>query len=386
MPSPLAHLSVGYLIYRGKGQEAVEKTRGRMFTALEVLFLIFFSQLPDLDSVVGFFSDDFGAYHNQFSHSLLTGLPVAVMIGVCARILRLKRAMLWFWVALLSYELHILMDFFTVGRGVRLFWPFLAQRFQSPVKLFYGLHWSEGFCSVHHIWTVLTEALFVLVLVGGWALIKRLGRRARRICLLVLAGVLLASILLTVVTRQSLEGTRRGESGKSAGELLRELTGSRTRVVWCRDCAEMKDIYALGDQLELVGLDTEDAQGERVIVPGPRNISRPVISSDGKYVFFSDRSDGLIYRVEWDGSGLEAFAKGRPLDTWEDPETEVGWLIVGSADLEHPRSHSRVVRYRVDDNEVVEPVCDDFVVNENNFQLSESVLKRVCGLLSGCVD
>ncbi len=372
MPSPLAHLSAGYLIYRGSGREAVDRTHGRFCTVFEVLFLVFLSQLPDMDSVAGFLSDDFGAYHNQFSHSLLTGLAVATVIGVSAHILRLKPAMQWFWIALLSYELHVVMDFFTVGRGVRLFWPFMAQRFQSPVKLFYGLHWSEGFFSIQHVWTVLTEGLFVLVIAGGWILMKGMDKRKRRRCLFVLAGVVLAGVLFPVFAQQKAYMNHAGTGGKSPAAYVRDLTGSHSRIVWCRDCDEMNDVYALGDKLDLVGLDTEDGYGERVIVPGPRNISRPVISPCGRYIFFSDRSDGRIYRVEWDGSGLTAFAQGRTLDTWKDPETGAGWVIVGSADREHPRYHSRVVRYCVEDSEVVEPVCDGFIVNENNFQLSET--------------
>ncbi len=173
MPSPLAHLSAGYMIYRGSRGRALDRTRGRFFTVIQALLLIFLSQLPDIDSVAGFLADDFGAYHNQFTHSLFVGVPAAAVVAVAARLARLKRAMLWFWVALLSYELHVVMDYFTVGRGVRLFWPFIEQRFQAPVKLFYGFHWSQGFFSIHHLWTVLTEAIFVLVVAGGWWLLMR---------------------------------------------------------------------------------------------------------------------------------------------------------------------------------------------------------------------
>jgi membrane-bound metal-dependent hydrolase YbcI (DUF457 family) len=41
---------------------------------------------------------------------------------------------LWFVVLLASYEMHVIMDYFTVGgRGVMLFWPLTLQRFESPV-------------------------------------------------------------------------------------------------------------------------------------------------------------------------------------------------------------------------------------------------------------
>jgi inner membrane protein len=49
-----------------------------------------------------------------------------------------------------------------------LFWPFTQQRFSSPVTLFYGLHWSKGLFSIDHVWTVLTEGLFIAVVLLVW--------------------------------------------------------------------------------------------------------------------------------------------------------------------------------------------------------------------------
>jgi hypothetical protein len=57
------------------------------------------------------------------------------------------------------------MDYFTFGRGVMAWWPFSSERFQSPVKLFHGLHWSDGVLSLQHVWTVATEAAFVALMV-----------------------------------------------------------------------------------------------------------------------------------------------------------------------------------------------------------------------------
>lgn len=44
----------------------------------------------------------------------------------------------WFAIAAVNYELHVLMDAPTLGRGVMLAWPVLSDRVESPVKLFYG--------------------------------------------------------------------------------------------------------------------------------------------------------------------------------------------------------------------------------------------------------
>jgi hypothetical protein len=50
------------------------------------------------------------------------------------------------------------MDYFTWSRGVMAFWPLMPDRFSAPVVLFYGFHWSQGWVSPRHLWTLLTEA------------------------------------------------------------------------------------------------------------------------------------------------------------------------------------------------------------------------------------
>lgn len=148
------------------------------------------------------------------------------------------------------------------------------------------------------------------------------------------------------------------------------LTGGRTKVVWCQDCSEMTDAYAMGNHLQLAGYDTDDSRGARLILTRKRNYSRPLISPDGNCVLFSDRKEKAVFRVDWDGNHLARFCPGRALDTWLDPETGMQWVYVGDAATDHPRYHGSVRRYRIDDPSVSEPVLDTFSVNENNFQVS----------------
>ncbi len=80
----------------------------------------------------------------------------------------------WRWGAmiLLCFELHVLMDLFTIGRGVKVLWPLSDARYSPPIKLFYGLHWSDGWLSVRHLWTLLSEAAFAAVIGAaayGWS-------------------------------------------------------------------------------------------------------------------------------------------------------------------------------------------------------------------------
>jgi membrane-bound metal-dependent hydrolase YbcI (DUF457 family) len=125
------------------------------------------SLLPDLDSLLGLLSGDFGRFHNNLTHSLLVGLGIALVVG--ALLQWWKGSGFWYWMTLtgLCYDLHVIMDWTTDGRGVMALWPITAQRFLAPVTLFYGLHWSDGLLSERHLVTLATELGFVVLVVLG---------------------------------------------------------------------------------------------------------------------------------------------------------------------------------------------------------------------------
>jgi inner membrane protein len=164
MPSPLAHISVGYAIYKifqGRLTEA-ERAKAWLVPVL-LLVTVVLSMLPDVDSILGLVMGDLGRYHNNGTHSLVVGLFLSMLFaGVVHR--RFKYSFVtWFIVALLAYEMHVVLDFFTIGRGVMLFWPLSSNRYSSPILLFYGLHWSDGVLSMRHLWTLLTEMIFFIL-------------------------------------------------------------------------------------------------------------------------------------------------------------------------------------------------------------------------------
>jgi membrane-bound metal-dependent hydrolase YbcI (DUF457 family) len=128
-------------------------SRGRLFVTAGLLSL-----LPDVDSVLGLVMGDFGRYHNNLTHSLSVALMVALAIGAVAGRGGRERFAFWFGLAFACYGLHIVMDYLTWGRGVMALWPMRPDRFSSPLVLFYGFHWSQGWVSPQHLWTLLTEA------------------------------------------------------------------------------------------------------------------------------------------------------------------------------------------------------------------------------------
>jgi membrane-bound metal-dependent hydrolase YbcI (DUF457 family) len=164
MPSPIAHLAVGYAIYRSyKGKLPQDQSYLWKFP-LQMIMVIGLSMLPDLDIIPAIIFRDMSAYHNNFSHSLLFAFPVAFLVaGIFRRIYR-SNYWLWFLICLVSYDLHVIMDALTGERGVMLFWPLTQNRFASPISVFYGLRWGLGWFSIWHLWTIFTESVFVLVL------------------------------------------------------------------------------------------------------------------------------------------------------------------------------------------------------------------------------
>jgi len=376
MPSPLAHTLIGYILYRKKGDTVIKRDSHRWLILFQTLFIIGLSYLPDLDSLPGFIFKDLGGYHNQFSHSLLFGLFVALVIMLGSYLLRAKHPAHWFWLTLASYWLHIFMDFLTPGRGVMLAWPFTDQRFSSPIKLFYGLHWSEGLFSMQHIWTILTESLFIAAILLAWHFLSKgrfKGFHHKHPVIFAIAIVIVVMSIGTATALWKRTGGLQLAAHPGTDQLSQSITTvieSPAKIVWIRDCSEKNDAYALGNNLELMGLDTEDGLGERIICPGPRNISRPLISPDGTYVIFSDRDNSTVYRIDWDGRNQTEVGPGRALCVWKNPDDHTLWVYIGNAATDHPRYHSAITRKRIAQPSISESICDSFTVNENNIQLS----------------
>ena len=175
MPSPLIHTAAGLALGGVMGGRAL---------SWRLLFVLgaggFAAMLPDLDALPGFVTGDLHTYHNQWSHSLIVGLGPALVAGVVAHAVG-ARFRFWFLLFLLGYGSHVLLDAFGLGRGVMLFWPLSTVRVQSPLAAFYGVKWSAGLWSLHHLVTLANELLFIVSLIVLILSIRRRGAaRARR--------------------------------------------------------------------------------------------------------------------------------------------------------------------------------------------------------------
>ena len=165
MPSPIAHLGTGYAIYRYYKHRLPEGRRQIWKISGPMILIMGLSLLPDLDIIAAILFRDMQNYHNNISHSLLLGIPIAVLIAAILYQIYHSEYWLWFLICLLSYDLHVVMDALTAERGVMMFWPLSQNRFAFPIKVFYGVRWGLGWFSIWHLWTIFTESIYVLILV-----------------------------------------------------------------------------------------------------------------------------------------------------------------------------------------------------------------------------
>ena len=165
MPSPIAHLGVGYAVYRHYKEKLPQDKRNFWKFPFQLILVTGLSMLPDLDVIPAIIFRDMRAYHNNISHSLFVGIPVALVVaGILQRFYR-SNFWLWFFICLISYDLHVIMDALTAERGVLMLWPLSQARIASPIKIFYGLQWGLGWFSPWHLWTIFTETMFSVIVI-----------------------------------------------------------------------------------------------------------------------------------------------------------------------------------------------------------------------------
>lgn len=82
MPSPLAHATMGYVIYRivrsrmlGEGARRIGPLPGIL------MVVVCLSVVPDVDAVFGILMGDLGRFHNNVMNSVIFGLAGALGVG-----------------------------------------------------------------------------------------------------------------------------------------------------------------------------------------------------------------------------------------------------------------------------------------------------------------
>ena len=160
-----------------------------------------------------------------------------------------------------------------------------------------------------------------------------------------------------------------GASGSTPAEALRDLAGAPARLVWSRQPPPGDDPFVRGEGLTLMGLDTEDGVGERIILPGPDSFHRPMLTPRGDRVVFNRHAANEMWVVGFDGRGLRRLGSGLAVDVWLDEDEGLEWVyhIPGETGWGKGRPVMRLV---LDDPERLEGVWDRTEVTVDNFQLS----------------
>ncbi len=152
-----------------------------------------------------------------------------------------------------------------------------------------------------------------------------------------------------------------------------EPTTPWTRVAWTRDLGDGTDFVSLGNQLVLMGYDSRDGLGERVMQGEPASYAKPLISPTGREVIFSLRASNLVFAIAWGDQERRHIADGFALAVWADPDTGDEWVYVGEDQAAtDPPSYRSVYRYGLADPRHRELVWDAQPVSGDSFQLSLS--------------
>jgi hypothetical protein len=174
----------------------------------------------------------------------------------------------------------------------------------------------------------------------------------------------LASLSVSMAGCSGVTETRDGPGAEA-----RALTGAHTRAVWVQ--SEINDPDAAGDQLVLMGFDTEDGKGERVILADRRSRTMPRLTPRGDRIVYSTRIDpgpSEIFVVNFDGTGLRKLGDGFAMALWEDPADRTEWVYVGT-DREKFQFKS-VSRFPIDAPEKRELVWNTTPVSFEGFGVS----------------
>ncbi|MDB6068991.1 MAG: hypothetical protein JWL81_162, partial [Verrucomicrobiales bacterium] len=166
---------------------------------------------------------------------------------------------------------------------------------------------------------------------------------------------------------------------------LESLTGNHTRLVWSRDLGPAKDTFANGGQLVLMGLDTRETSGQRMLESTPGNYSRPLFTPDGQSVIYSRRiSTGdpatatwtsSIFVRKWNNGPALELRPGYAVEVWQDPATSKTWIYalttMRPAFSSNPEGY-RLFRFPMEAPDKEEVVWEQGMISGDNIQLNRA--------------
>lgn len=121
--------------------------------------------------------------------------------------------------------------------------------------------------------------------------------------------------------------------------------GARVRAVWVRSTGAPGDPGSWSpDGQQLAAYDSGDGLGERLVLDELSNYFKPLLTSDGQRIVFSNRHTRETFVVDFDGSNRRFLAEGCAAALWLDPESGEEHVI---AQLNPQDADSPIVRYPI---------------------------------------
>lgn len=165
MPSPIAHSVSGYILAKFLPPKQTEFRLGRRWER-EILYPIFVANAADLDFIPQLITGEM--YHRGWTHSLIFAFGFsAIATFITSYFWQLPYKQLFLF-TLLLYTSHLFLDFFSQGRGIPVFLPFIASFFKSSITLFPGVHYSRGLWDYSHFVPIVFESVYSAFLLGGF--------------------------------------------------------------------------------------------------------------------------------------------------------------------------------------------------------------------------
>jgi hypothetical protein len=159
------------------------------------------------------------------------------------------------------------------------------------------------------------------------------------------------------------------EAVNGPGSEVRAFTGARTRAAWVQ--GDGSDPFALGQNLVLMGFDSDDGRGEREIRGQRGSYMKPLFTPRGDRIVYSTHPDAggpEVFIVNFDGSNWKRLVKGFALAVWENPADRSEWLYVGLSDK--LLNFHTVTRFPIDAPAKSEVVWNKTLVSADSFQVS----------------
>ena len=177
MPSPIAHSASAYILAKILPLKQSKFSGSRKWE--EVLYAVFVANAADLDFIPQLITGELS--HRGLTHSLIFTFGFSAIASFIISYYWQSSYKQLFWLTSIIYGSHLFLDFFSEGRGIPLFLPFIINFFKSPIIIFPGVHYSRGLWDYSHLTPIVFESIYSALLLGGLWLFKNKTRNKTNI-------------------------------------------------------------------------------------------------------------------------------------------------------------------------------------------------------------